>query len=263
MSRTKKIVGVVCCCAIVVFIWQANRYLKKIYVAPIAMYHSINPVQNPHIKGLIVHPRSFERQMKFLKQHKYNVIALEELVRLIKEKRSIPARTLVLTFDDGYKDNYTYAFPILKKYGLPATIFVIINEIGRADRLSWEEIKQMQASGLITIGSHSLGPDPLIKVTPFEKLKSEIVDSKKILEERLGKSVTLFSYPEGMFTPEIRQIVQDAGYFAAVATSPGRKFPNDDIFALKRLRIAYTSDNLFVFWFETTGLYTHLKERKK
>lgn len=240
------------------------NFLRQNYVVPILMYHSISPQQNPYIKSLIVSPQNFQRQMRFLKNNRYNVVTLEALADLIKKKKRIPPRTLAITFDDGYKDNYAYAFPILKKYNLPATIFLIVNEISRPqnDRLNWDEIKAMQDTGIITFGSHSLGPQPLLNIKSEEDLRKQIFDSKRILEERLGRGVSAFSYPEGRFNAQIKRLIVDAGYQLAVVTSPGKRFPNDDIFALKRLRISSTSDNLFIFWFETNGLYTFIKEHR-
>ena len=238
-------------------------FFRQKYVVPILMYHSVNPNAKPENR-LAVSIKSFERQMHFFKRYHYNVMALEGLANLIKEKKKIPPKTVALTFDDGYKDNYTYAFPILKKYNFPATVFIIIKEVGRSqeDRLSWEEIQVMRDSGIITFGSHTLGPEPLINIKSEQKLRSEIFDSKRILEEKLGKRITAFSYAGGMFNENIRQLVINAGYKFAVATNPGKKFANDDIFALKRLRISSSSDNLFVFWLETTGLYTFIKEHR-
>ncbi|MDD5045002.1 MAG: polysaccharide deacetylase family protein [Candidatus Omnitrophica bacterium] len=232
------------------------------YVPPIVMYHSIG-VANPGQDMLTVSMAAFERQMCFLKKHRYNVISLDELARMIKEKKRPPFKTIVLTFDDGYKDNYTLAYPILKKYNLKATIFVILKEIDRPDRLSWGQIKEMQASGLITIGSHTLGPGILTEMQPWEEVKRYIFDSKKILEERLGREVYAFSYPQGRFNKKVRQLVVDAGYRLAVATSPGRRYPSDDLFALKRIRISENSNNLFIFWIETSGMYTFMKEHRR
>jgi peptidoglycan/xylan/chitin deacetylase (PgdA/CDA1 family) len=150
----------------------------------------------------------------------------------------------------------------LRKYNLPATIFIIVNEIGRPqqDRLNWDEIDKMQESGIIDFGSHCLGPEPLVNIKSEGIIREEIFDSKRALEARLGSPILAFSYPEGKFNDKIRQLVIGAGYRVAVTTKPGKSFPNDDIFALKRLRISSTSDNLFVFWFETTGFYSFIRE---
>jgi len=200
--------------------------------------------------------------MRFLKEHRYNVLPLELVADLVTDERKIPPKTLAITFDDGYKDNYIYAFPVLKKYSLPATVFVIVEEVGRSDRLNWDEIKEMQDTGIITFGSHALGPEPLVNIRYAHDLKKQIFDSQKILEEKLGRKVYAFSYPEGRFNDKIKQLVKSCGYKLAVATNPGRKFPNDDIFALKRLRISENAGNLFIFWVETSGYYNFIREHK-
>lgn len=239
-------------------------FFKHNYVVPIIMYHSVNPEAKPENR-LAVTAQTFQRQMRFLKTHNYNVIPLEELCILIKEKKKIPPRTIAITIDDGYKDVYTYAFPVLKKYGLFATVFIIIDEVGRPqnDRLSWKEIEAMRDSGVVFFGSHALGPEPLVKIKSNEEVKRQISASKRILEEKLGVKINLFSYPEGMFNHDIRQLVIDFGYLGAVATSPGPDYPDDDVFALKRLRISENASNMFIFAVETSGFYTFMKEFKK
>lgn len=236
-------------------------FIRGQYVAPILMYHSVDPQAKPENR-LAVTPQVFERQVRFLKEHNYNVLPLESLSALIREKKTIPPKTVSITFDDGYKDNYIYAFPILKKYGLPAAMFIIINEVGRRDRLSWDEIRQMRDSGIVTIGSHTLGPEPLINIKSEKEIRRQIFRSKRILEEESGGEVNLFSYPEGRFNDKIRGLVIEAGYKAAVATNPGKKFANNDIFALKRLRISSNAGNLFVFAVEASGYYNFMREHR-
>jgi len=235
--------------------------VRQRYTAPIIMYHYVHYGANAGDK-LVVTPEVFQRQMRFLKERRYNVIPLEELAVLIKEKKKIPARAIAITIDDGHKDNYNYIFPVLKKYGLPAAMFVIVNEIGRPqnDRLSWGEIKEMRDSGLISFGSHALGAEPLVNIRSEEELKRQIYASKKILEEKLGKEVKIFSYPEGLFNAKIKKMVTQAGYLAAVSTSPGISSPSDDIFALKRQRISQNAGNLFIFYIQASGYYGPIKE---
>ncbi|MFA5410563.1 MAG: polysaccharide deacetylase family protein [Candidatus Omnitrophota bacterium] len=260
MRRQRIIVSILAGVLLAVFLLAG--FLRQKYVVPVLMYHSINTEKNPYMARLIVSPQTFERQIRFLKNNRYNVLPLEEIATLLKEKKKIPPRTMAITFDDGYKDNYALAFPILKKYNLPATIFIIVNEVNGPDRLSWKEIRQMRDSGLVSFGSHCLGPEPLTNIKSEEDLRREIFASKKILEKNLGREVTTFSYPEGRFNDKIRGLVIAAGYEAAVATSPGRQYSDSDIFALKRLRISETSRNMFVFWIETSGFYTFIKERR-
>jgi len=263
MSKNKRILISVFL-ILAVFLACVWGFLRRQYVVPILMYHSVAAKAEP-AKRLVVSVATFDRQMRFLKENRYNVISLEELTDLIREKKKIPAHTIAITFDDGYEDNYTNAFPVLEKYGFPATMFIIVNEVGRpqADRLSWDEIKKMRASGLIAFGSHCLGPEPLVNISSAAQRKREIEESKRILETKLGSKIDLFSYPEGLFDSQIRALVISAGYRGAVATSPGRDHPKDDVYALKRIRISESAANMFVFRVESSGYYTFMKEWKK
>lgn len=262
MPKPRKLIFVFA--ALLIVFLALGDFLRGHYVVPILMYHSIDPQARPQNR-LAVTARTFDKQMRFLKENRYNVISLEELTRLIKGKKKIPRKTICITSDDGYKNNYTYAFTILKKYNLPATLFIIVEEVERpeGDRLSWDEIRSMQNSGLITFGSHALGAEPLVNLKSDSQVKRQIFDSKRILEEKLGRKVLFFSYPEGLFDGRIKQLVIDAGYEGAVATNPGRDYADDDIFLLKRLRISENASNMFIFAVETSGFYTAIKEYKK
>jgi len=239
-------------------------YLRTKYLNPVSMYHYV--VEDSALAKKdkrVVTVKSFDRQMRFLKVNNYNVISLEELVGLIKTNSKIPNKTVVITFDDGHLDNYTNAYPILKKYNLPATMFVIVDYLSSPNFITKEQIKEMSDSGLVIIGSHTLTEKYLPKIKDEAILKKEIFESKRKLELILGKPVNCFSYPIGGFNEKIRQMVIDAGYGVAVATSPGLNYPNDDTFAIKRVRISESSKNLFIFWFEISGTYKHLLELRK
>ncbi|HBU08687.1 MAG TPA: hypothetical protein DEA99_05810 [Candidatus Omnitrophica bacterium] len=204
--------------------------------------------------------------MRFLRERKYNIVSLEELTDLIKNKKKIPSGTVAITFDDGYLDNYTHAYPVLKKYNIPATIFVVINRIGRHlgndDYMSWNQIRELSESGLITIGSHSMNHPNLSEINSEEQLKEEVFESKKILEKELNQEVKFFSYPFGGRSLEARRMVSLSGYKAAVGTNFPKGSPGDDLYALKRLRISENCRNMFIFWVETSGFYTHIKEQR-
>jgi len=262
-------------------------YARAQYVVPVIMYHKID--NSSAASRLSVSPESFKRQMRFLKNQHYNVVKLEELAGMIKENGAhlgsspgflgrnteprfiganlsgrmykIPPKTIVITFDDGYESNYISAFPVLKQLGLHATIFIIPALVGREGYATWSQIVEMSESGFITIGSHSM-THPWLPTQPVQKLDQEIRDSKIAIESRLKKEAAAFSYPLGGFNKDVREKVVQAGYKIAVATNPGKKYPKHDIFAMKRLRISSTSDNLFVFWFEITGFYTWIKEHR-
>lgn len=234
-------------------------FLKTAYVAPVLMYHSID--HNDKMTKLSVSPESFERQMKFLHDNRYNAVTLERIASYIANKEKVPPRTVAITFDDGFYNNYQYAYPVLKKYNIPATIFVITDKVGKPGWLGWKEIRQMSDSGLVTIGSHTRSH---LWLPSFRQdiRKKELEGSKDILEKKLGRKVELFCYPVGAFDERVKKDVKAAGYICAVATNPGRFAPSGDVYKIKRIKISRTSDNLFVFWIETSGYYTWVKEHR-
>lgn len=241
---------------VIVLAVAAYALLNRAYMTPILMYHHVD--ERWQEWKLSVSPHSFERQMEFLKAHRYNVIPLGEYVSLLKDKKPIPKKTVVLTFDDGYDNNFTEAFPVLKKMGFPATIFIQVDGVGRRGYMTWDDIAILIENG-IEIASHTVHHGFLPDL-PEEEMKKEIVESKAILESRLQRPITLFSYPGGGFNAAARQQVIDAGYEGAAATHPGPDYPDLDPYALKRIRVSRTSDNLFVFWLQLSGFYTHYEE---
>ena len=243
----------------VVLVTGAGLFLKYAYVVPVIMYHSID--YNDKLTKLSVSPESFERQMKFLCDLRYNVVGLDKVIGYLEKKEKVPPRTVAITFDDGFYNNYKYAYPVLKKYGLIATIFIIVDKIGTPGFLSWDELKEMSDSGFVVIGSHSVSHKWLPSLGRRD-LKRELEESKAVLKKKLGKSVDVFCYPIGAHDERVIDGVKEAGYACAVATNPGRFKPADDIYAIKRVRISRTSDSLFVFWIETSGYYTWIKEHR-
>jgi len=237
-------------------------FLSSVYVPAILMYHSVGDPQAATLDGyadkLNVTPETFENQMRFLKEHNYNVIPLNKMVERIRTKERIPHKTVAITFDDGLKNNFTNAYPILKKYGLPATIFVAVDFVGGKKFLTWNQIREMQENG-ISIGSHTMSHKWLTLRDKGEPEK-EIFESKAVLERVTGKKIYMLSYPLGRHNEETKRIVKEAGYIGAVATNPGPKKPKDDIYALKRVRISMSSASMLVFRIETSGYYTFIKE---
>lgn len=242
--------------AIIVIVVVFKLFLSFIYVPPILMYHSID--EHEDATKLSVSPEGFSGQMEFLYRHRYNVISLEEMADLIKKKKKIPPKTVTITFDDGYKNNFLYAYPVLKKYNFPATIFVITDFIGKDGYLTWADMNEMQENN-ITFGSHTKSHLWLPHLAD-EKLREEVFASKEILEKNLKKEIKFISYPIGAYDERVKRVVKEAGYAAACATNPGRDKRWDDVYALKRIRISRTSNNMFFFWNKPSGYYTFIKE---
>ncbi|MCP4649526.1 MAG: polysaccharide deacetylase family protein [PVC group bacterium] len=234
-------------------------FLHSVYSVPVLMYHSING--NSQNSRLSVSPESFEKQMSFLKKHNYEILTLSEYVDMLKQKKKPSKRSVVITFDDGFDNNYTMAYPILKKHNIPAVIFIVVNWVGNSGMMNWSEIKELVDSNLIEIGSHTLAHDELTKMDKEEAFR-EIQESKQILESKLNKPIKFLCYPCGSFNAGIKEIVEKSDYKGACATHPGAELPLDDAYAIRRIRISRSSDNMFIFWGQISGYYTYFKDRK-
>lgn len=241
--------------AAVVFVGFFYFY-KTHYQVPVLMYHHIES----GVSGSSVHvsPVTFTRQMEFLKIHGYRVIPLEELVRKIKHREKIHDKTVVITFDDGYLDNFKTAFPVLKKMGFPATIFMITRDIGQKGFLAEEDLRILDESG-IAIGSHTVNHAFFPDVRDKNELLYEADESKKKLEQILGHPVTLFSYPAGGVTQEAKVLIEALGYQGAVTTNYDAE-PKDP-YAIRRIKISEGKGSLFNFWIKVSGLY-HLGKKR-
>jgi len=199
---------------------------------PILMYHHIRippPGAKRLERTLTVTPIDFYQQMKALYERGYRTISLKELFSGKWEKK------FIVTFDDGYKDVIEEAYPILASFGFKATIFVIVNEIGKPGHLDWQDIKFLESQGW-EVGSHTLNHLNLTHLSTQDMWK-EIYMSKSILEKKLGHPIDFISYPSGRFNDEVIKLVQLAGYKGAVSTIPGRVNKVEDIYKLKRVRV--------------------------
>lgn len=217
---------------------------------PILFYHKINsPSPHARIKGLYVSPRSFYWQMKYLQWRGYIPISLDDLLFWLEGGRALPPRPIVLTFDDGYKDNYTNAFPILKEFGFSATVFIVTRDVGKfpdwpeseeklkEPLLSWNEIKEMSDYG-ISFQSHTHTHSILTRLSD-EDIRYELMESKKVIEDALKKPVNFLCYPKGFFSERVKNLVKEAGYLGALTTKRGVITGDDDLFALKRIGIKH------------------------
>lgn len=215
---------------------------------PILMYHKVSP--DPNEGGLIyrVPPNDFDWQMHYLQENGYHTVDIGSVVEHFQKGTVLPEKAVVITLDDGYQDNYVYAFPILKKYGLTATVFVVTNIVGgvnefdikahsqpKTSMLTWDEIKEMDAGG-ITIGAHTLDHPHLSKIS-LEEAKRQIVESKQVLEKHLGKEVQYFCYPYGQYSSAVVRMVKDSGFRAATSIEPGSVASVKNPYLLKRIAI--------------------------
>ncbi|MDP4153000.1 MAG: polysaccharide deacetylase family protein [Bacillota bacterium] len=164
---------------------------------PVYMYHSVLEKPFSINDSLFVRPDNFEQQIKYLKNNGYTSIFADDLPHASKFKKPV-----VITFDDGYRDNYTYAFPVLKKYHVKATIFVITNYIDKPNYLTREQIKKMSDSGLVSIQSHTASHSNLCQCTE-EQIDNEFLSSKTELVNLTHKKVDIVAYPYGKYNKEV------------------------------------------------------------
>ena len=196
-------------------------------------YHQINDVDE---NMLTVSTTEFETQMAWLEGNGYQTITVSELLDFLEGKGSLPERPVLITFDDGYIDNYQCAFPILKKHNMKACIFLISEYISLyPNYLTWEQLTEMQASG-IEFGSHTVDHNVLTELSP-NSVNHELADSKSVLEKRLGRRVDVLAYPCGFTNEYIKSRVNFSGYRAAFTVNLGNVHPGDDLYALNRVPI--------------------------
>lgn len=198
---------------------------------PILSYHKVGDT----VEAYSVSPADFERQMRCLAEGGYTAISLSELVAHMTAGAPLPARPVVITFDDGYADNYTTALPILKRYGLKATVFVVTDFLDERPYMTWDEVKALRKAG-IEIGSHTLAHRDLTWLPRDERLE-DLRASKEGLEWRLDAPVRFLAYPFGSYDAAVEEALKQAGFKAAVTTVLGLNKPGDDVYALKRINI--------------------------
>ena len=200
---------------------------------PVLNYHQINDVDE---NMLTVSTEEFETQMAWLEGNGYQTITVSELLDFLEGKGSLPERPVLITFDDGYIDNYQCAFPILKKHNMNACIFLISEYVSLyPNYLTWEQLAEMQVSG-IGFGSHTVDHNVLTELSP-NSVNHELTDSKSLLEKRLGRRIDVLAYPCGFTNEYIKSRVNASGYRAAFTVNLGNVHPGDDLYALNRVPI--------------------------
>lgn len=206
---------------------------------PILMYHYVGNNPNPLDKArdnLSVSPDKFDEQMGYLSSQGFTPITLNTLYSSLREGGGLPAKPVILTFDDGYTDFYYNAFPILKKYGFSATVFIPTALMDQGYYLTWAQIKEMSSSGLVSFESHSVNHSNLVSLSS-ENLTFQLIESKKVLEAQLGKPVNFIAYPFGFSDERVWQATQKAGYKGATGTWFGNIQSEGTLYNMARVKI--------------------------
>ena len=203
---------------------------------PILEYHQVTDEQlDPDFDVYNVPPADFAEQLNFLQAQGYTTITLQDFMRVVHGKGTLPEKPIVLTFDDGYADNYTTMLPILEAHSMTAVVYVITNEIGKKNYLTFDQLKDMQRRG-IEIGSHTADHLPLTSLDETTRLK-QIHESKIFLEWGGLQTIYSLSYPNGAFNSEIVEILRQSEYLTAVTGEAGLNTLTTNPYELYRVHI--------------------------
>jgi len=246
------------------FLRGAVLYYENMIKIPILAYHSIDDSGSV----ISIAPERFRRQMQFLAESSFNVISLKDVVKHIIEKRMFPEKSLAITFDDGFRNVYDEAYPVLKEYGFRATVFLVAGFCGRdnnwngqpegipvMDLLDWDQIKEMAVGG-VDFGAHTMNHPDLSELTP-DQAYQEIAESKSEIQKHLGNNVCFFAYPYGSVTRETAKVVEEL-FEGACSTELGFVTPNTSIYSLPRIEMYYFSRNNFFSWMGKPFFHNYL-----
>ncbi|MGB8956245.1 MAG: polysaccharide deacetylase family protein [Tumebacillaceae bacterium] len=200
------------------------------FTVPILAYHSICTQE---VSDNCVPVQMFRAQTQYLRQAGYQTVTFQDLLRWEMGIGLLPKKPILLTFDDGYHDNYTNAFPMLRQQGMRATVFLIARKVGQKGYLNWDEVRDMAQHGF-EFGGHTLTHLDVTKLTSAEQ-REEIGLCKQEIEAQLGRPVIAFAYPYGQFNDAAEQVVKDSGYRYAVSGRSGHAALFEEPFHLKRV----------------------------
>lgn len=215
---------------------------------PILMYHLVTPSHLPALRKYVVTPRAFGAQMNWLTLARYVPITLDALLAHRSGHCSLPARSIVITFDDGFQDCVEHAVPILHARGFTAIFYLVAGLVGKTSRwllpergvelplIDWAAARRLEAAGF-QCGSHTLSHPHLADLSP-EACREELLGSRRLLEDHLGHEVNHLAYPFGSFNEKVRALVAETGYHSASSVRIGLSPPEDDVLALHRVPIS-------------------------
>ena len=229
---------------------------------PILNYHRVdNKDDNPSTLKVA----DFEAQIKFLVDGGYSVITPDELVDARQGGKSLPKNPVIICFDDGHDDIYRNVFPVLQKYNVRATLFVVTNHIGMSEFLTWPQAQELQASGLVDIENHTMSYVDLTRVKG-DKLWEQIYGAKQAIEWALKKPSKFISFPEGKYTVAAEETAKELNYRAGFIEDYGLTSSKDDGFVLTRIPVqGSNSQTLLRFKLRLKGapIFSPLSRLKK
>ena len=257
---------------------ELEQHYQSVYVhrlrreVPIVMYHRfIRDDSEKGIHGTYLHVNMLEKHLKLLKRLGYRTLTFADLADQGLASRLTPdSKYIIITVDDGYRDNYELLFPLLKKYGFKAVIYLVTGERfnrwdveqpgnpeKRVELMTPEQIKEMADSGLVEFGGHTL-THPHLDTLSREEQRREIADNKAQLEQLLGRPLASFAYPFGSHNEDSKALARELGYPFAVATNSGPLAMHEDPYQIRRIAIFPRTD-VFGLWRKIKGDYVFRK----
>lgn len=206
---------------------------------PVILYHHVQPQARAIELGqssLSVDNTIFENQMAHLVSNGYTTISAVRLADALRLRSLLPEKSIVVTFDDGYVDAYTYVYPIVQKYNVIANFAISTGLVGGDGYLTWEQIKEMSANANIHFANHTWSHYPLDQGS-LDKIKFEVETANHHLEENTGQSIETLVYPYGSFDEDAIKVLQENGFKAAFSTIPGYWQCDSFIMSLHRNRV--------------------------
>lgn len=206
---------------------------------PILTYHRVSDTDDNQQTLKVA---DFEAQIKYLVDNGYSFIMPDDLLDAWEKDKPLPAKPVLITFDDGHEDIYKNVFPILQKYNLRATVFLVTDHIGMPEYLTWDVVRALQNGGFINFESHTKSYKNLTKLRG-DKLWDEIYGSKQAIEWALKKPVKFISYPEGKYSVEAEETCKECNYRAGFIEDYGLAKNDKDNFVLTRIPAVGSNDN--------------------
>lgn len=208
-------------------------------IVPVLGYHSISDEPRDGTLRWSVSRGDFDEQMALLRERGRTALTASGYADLLRRHAALPPRPVVVTFDDGFADLVSAALPVLRRYDVRATAYVITSRLGTPTALDGDELAELRDAG-VEIGSHSDMHRPMDTLAPAA-LRHETQASRARLEACLQAAVTSFAYPYGYYSREVRRAVVDAGYTSACAVKNALSHPGDDVFAIARVLVERTT----------------------
>ncbi len=210
------------------------------FAVPVLMYHRISDLSDkerlsPLMRDLTVSPADFDRQVRYLVDNGFAPLLAREVEEAVINGRKLPEKSVAITMDDGYKDNFDQAFPILQKYRVPATIFLVTNTVDTAGHLSWDDVALMHGRQ-VGYGSHTVHHYDLPDLSIFQ-IDYELRESRRVLESRLVETISSVAYPSGRYNQTVVERARAAGYLAGWKKGGGPVQPGAEVYLLPRVRV--------------------------